>query len=79
MISGADTSFDFELKDAATGKEVHDIEPWLGAWAHVIIVSADRGDFIHAHPYKRIDAQNCAREVVFPELNIRQALPAGEA
>jgi hypothetical protein len=50
IISGADTAFDFELKDAATGKEVNDIEPWLGAWAHVSIASADGGDFIHARP-----------------------------
>jgi len=27
-----------------------DLEPWLGAWAHIMIVSADGKEFIHAHP-----------------------------
>jgi hypothetical protein len=28
----------------------NDLQPWLGAWAHIMIVSADGENFIHAHP-----------------------------
>jgi hypothetical protein len=28
----------------------NDLEPYLGAWAHIMIVSGDRQEFIHAHP-----------------------------
>src|SRR5258707_1969340 len=28
----------------------NDLEPYLGAWAHIMILSADRQEFIHAHP-----------------------------
>jgi hypothetical protein len=27
-----------------------DLEPWLGAWAHIMIISRDGAEFIHAHP-----------------------------
>ena len=27
-----------------------DLDPYLGAWAHIVLVSADRRTFIHAHP-----------------------------
>jgi hypothetical protein len=30
--------------------DVADLQPWLGAWAHIMIVSADGEEFIHAHP-----------------------------
>jgi hypothetical protein len=29
---------------------VRDLEPWLGAWAHIMIVAHDGETFIHAHP-----------------------------
>jgi hypothetical protein len=155
-----DVEFGFELSE-------RDWEPWLGAWAHIMIVSRDGSEFIHAHPlegvdgghthalagpapsairtqigfkkagayrlwfqyqrhgevftvpfdisvapgavlqnepkgvtissagfspprisvpagrpsriaFTRLDAQNCVREVVFPELGIRKPLPVGE-
>jgi hypothetical protein len=163
--AGEDVALSFRMS-------FRDLEPWLGAWAHIIIVSGDRENFIHAHPledappgihthigpaagpspetissitgfrnpgrYKlwfqfqrggsvhtmawtidvepsaravpdetegairvsakgfeparltipanrparvafvRTDAQNCAREVVFPELGIRKELPTGK-
>jgi hypothetical protein len=38
-----DVSLSFHLDTA-------DLEPWLGAWAHIMIVSKDGSEFIHAHP-----------------------------
>jgi hypothetical protein len=166
LYAGEDIAFRFEVP-------VDDLEPYLGAWAHIMIVSEDRREFIHAHPaddvgehthqptgpspkivsaitgfrkpglyrlwvqfqrqgrvitvpytinveparskpravrpvpkdavrvrvsssgfeparidavagrptvlaFERQDAQNCANTIVFPELGIRKALPAGE-
>ena len=36
--------------DSATGGPIRDLELYLGALAHVILVSSDLGEFIHAHP-----------------------------
>jgi hypothetical protein len=40
----------FTVTDAATGEPVTDLEPYLGAPAHMLIVRADLGDAVHAHP-----------------------------
>jgi hypothetical protein len=38
---------------ARDGKPVTDLEPFLGAMGHLIIVSADRERFVHSHPVER--------------------------
>jgi hypothetical protein len=38
------------FEDAATGEPVEDLEPYLGAWGHALIVSADLADAVHSHP-----------------------------
>lgn len=38
------------IDDAATGTAVTDLEPYLGASAHVLLVAADMTEAIHAHP-----------------------------
>ena len=40
----------FTVTDAATGAPITDLEPYLGAPAHMLIVRADLGDAVHAHP-----------------------------
>lgn len=43
LETGRDIGLRFELP-------VTDLEPYLGAWMHVIVVSADGQDYIHVHP-----------------------------
>jgi hypothetical protein len=43
LKAGSDIPVSFDLSAC-------DLEPWLGAWAHITVVSADRESFIHAHP-----------------------------
>lgn len=38
------------VEDAASGAEVTDLEPYLGARAHMLIVAADLTEAIHGHP-----------------------------
>lgn len=40
----------FTAVDAQTGRPAADLEPYLGAMAHFVIVSEDSKDFLHAHP-----------------------------
>jgi hypothetical protein len=40
----------FTVTDATTGKPVTDLEPYLGAPAHMLLVRADLTDAVHAHP-----------------------------
>lgn len=38
------------VEDATSGAEITDLEPYLGARAHMLIVSTDLTEAIHAHP-----------------------------
>lgn len=40
-----------DLRSART--PVTDLEPYLGAMGHLIIVSQDRGQFVHSHPHEK--------------------------
>ncbi len=40
----------FVLSDEKTGKPVTDLEPYLGAFAHFVLVSEDHTEYLHAHP-----------------------------
>jgi len=48
--AGEDLSFALTLADSATGAPVTDLQLYLGALAHFIVVSESLDDFIHAHP-----------------------------
>jgi hypothetical protein len=42
-------SLTFTLTDEATGEPVTDLEPYLGAIGHVVILSADGEKYVHVH------------------------------
>lgn len=43
------TLIQYRITDA-DGKEMSDLEPYLGAMGHLVIVSADGREYVHAHP-----------------------------
>lgn len=40
----------YSLTDARTGEPVKDLEPYLGAWGHTLILSEDQAEYLHSHP-----------------------------
>lgn len=48
--AGQDISFTFRLTDAATGNAITDLQPYLGAWGHILFVRKEGDEVIHAHP-----------------------------
>jgi hypothetical protein len=40
----------FHLTDTATGRPVTDLQTYLGAFGHTLIMSEDMTDYVHAHP-----------------------------
>jgi hypothetical protein len=50
LVAGRVVPFTFRLIDEATRQPVADLEPYLGAWGHALILSEDMIEYIHAHP-----------------------------
>src|SRR5262249_47947231 len=53
LRAGQDLTFRFDVS-------ADDLEPYLGAWGHIMIVSADRQEFIHAHPVDSVGGHSHA-------------------
>jgi hypothetical protein len=53
LLTGRDVKFKFSLTDADSGEPIVNLDPYLGDWAHIMLVSRDARDFIHAHPLEK--------------------------
>jgi Cu+-exporting ATPase len=49
VVAGQEAALTFHLTDADTGAQVRDLQPYLGAPAHVVILSEDAEKFAHTH------------------------------
>lgn len=50
LVAGREETFAFELSDRRTGAPVKDLEPYLAAWGHTLLLSEDTQSVVHAHP-----------------------------
>ena len=53
-VGGRPATLKFHLTDEKTGEPVKDLQPYLGAWGHTLILSEDVSDYIHSHPTEMI-------------------------
>lgn len=62
LAAGREEMFAFHLTDARTGAPVADIEPYLAAWGHTLLISGDTLSVVHAHPVELVpDGDPAAR------------------
>lgn len=45
-----DVTLTFDIRDAKTKQGINNLEPYLGAVGHVVILSEDAGQYLHVHP-----------------------------
>ena len=50
LIPGKEGRLTFTLSDQRTGAPITDLEPYLGAAAHLLLVRSDLSDAVHEHP-----------------------------
>ena len=50
LVAGREETLRYQLEDARTGAPVTDLEPYLGAFGHALVISADTMHYVHAHP-----------------------------
>jgi hypothetical protein len=53
-FSGKPAELHYHLIDEQTGEPVKDLQPYLGAWGHTLILSEDGTDYLHSHPTEMI-------------------------
>ena len=58
LRAGEDIELAFTIRDKASGKIPENLTPYLGAWAHFVIIDESLENFIHAHP---LENQNTFR------------------
>ncbi|MBA2301385.1 MAG: hypothetical protein H0W08_01975 [Acidobacteria bacterium] len=68
--AGPEQNFSYRITDVATGAPVTDLEPYLGAWGHSLLLSEDMSQFVHAHPVESLSAGRGG-----PALTFKAALP----
>jgi hypothetical protein len=49
-VAGVFVPLKYHLTDARTGAPVEDLQPYLGAWGHTLILNADQNEYLHSHP-----------------------------
>ncbi len=56
--AGNELMLNFQVFDAKSGKPITDLQNYLGALAHFVIISEDMKDFVHAHPMSKGDSMD---------------------
>jgi len=72
-IAGREQLLTFEIADASTGKPIADLEPFLGAPGHLLIVGSDLLTAAHSHPVAELSGNNgpdVVFQVLFPRTGV---------
>lgn len=56
-VAGKKLTLRYQITDLKTGEPVRDLEPYLGAWGHTLILSEDARDYVHSHPTQLVADQ----------------------
>jgi hypothetical protein len=57
LAAGREETLRFHVTDAATGSPVADLEPYLAAYGHTLVMSEDTLEYVHAHPVELVADQ----------------------
>lgn len=66
LVAGKDLFLKYDLIDTASEKPVDDLQNYLGAKAHLVIISEDLKQFVHAHPLAQSVPHSVTAHVKFP-------------
>ncbi len=53
LRAGREVMLNYTVTDEQTGAPVTDLQPYLGAMAHFVVISEDTTDFLHVHPMEK--------------------------
>lgn len=69
--SNEETTLSFNIRDAKTKEGINNLEPYLGAVGHVVILSKDAEKYLHVHPLEeKATGPEAKFETSFPKSGI---------
>lgn len=74
LIAGRDETLRYHVVDAATRRPVGDLEPYLAAFGHTLILSEDTLEYIHAHPVEQLP-DSVSNVAGGPDLTFKALMP----
>ena len=70
-LSNEEVVLAYHIQDAKTKQGINNLEPYLGAVGHVVILSEDAEQYIHVHPLdERSTGPNAEFATTFPHSGI---------
>ena len=69
LRAGQELQLNFIVADEATGKPVTDLQPYLGALAHFVIITEDTSKYLHVHPMEAGAMPGMGREARTGKMN----------
>lgn len=74
LVEGQFGHLAFTLTDAKSGRPVTDLQPYLGALGHALILSEDMRDYVHSHPFEGGDT-DVSKEFGGPTVTFEGYMP----
>ena len=65
-VAGRKLTLKYKITDSKTGEAVRDLEPYLGAGGHTLILSEDARDYVHSHPTQSLADSEVSFEAFLP-------------
>jgi hypothetical protein len=75
ILGGEEVDFIFRFTDAKTDTPIADLEKYLGAFGHLVVLSEDMTEYVHAHPREETQPDLNAPERGGPEVLFDALLP----
>jgi hypothetical protein len=71
VMAGMELELNFNLTDAKTKEPISNLQPYLGAVGHVVIISGDTNTYLHVHPMEeKASGPDAKFMTTFPESGI---------
>lgn len=74
LVAGRDEKLYYHIVDAKTGEPVTNLEPYLAAYGHTLVLSEDTLEYVHAHPVELL-AEDVNAAAGGPDLTFKALLP----
>jgi hypothetical protein len=74
LVAGRDEKLLYHVVDAKTGRPVTNLEPYLAAYGHTLVLSEDTMEYVHAHPVELLP-EKIETAAGGPDLTFKALLP----